>query len=236
MKLSYSNTPSPSLYPASRSVTASGNTAIAPCGTASFCFPGALQNKLENSGKERRSNFFRPAPNKALLGSWEHRPTSLISDPSKIGNSKRRHNIMYKNKTELMGFLGGDAAVHTDKNDKPFTTLRLATTKSRKNKQTGKYVERTEWHNLVVFGKLSEFAAKLKKGAHIEIEGKLQYSEYKGVTTASIRVYSILKLDRAEKATPEDDFDEVPEGEACALSHLQLPRKRARRKPGFFSC
>ena len=74
------------------SVTASGNTPIAPCGTASFCFPGALQNKFENSGKERRSNFFRPAPNKALLGSWEHRPTSLISDPSKFGNSKRRHH------------------------------------------------------------------------------------------------------------------------------------------------
>jgi hypothetical protein len=38
--------------PVSCSVTASGNTPIAPRGTASFCFPGALQNKFENSGKK----------------------------------------------------------------------------------------------------------------------------------------------------------------------------------------
>jgi hypothetical protein len=56
--------------PVSCSVTAPGNTPIAPCGTASFCFPGALQNKFENSGNKRRTNFFRPAPNKALLMGW----------------------------------------------------------------------------------------------------------------------------------------------------------------------
>ena len=120
---------------------------------------------------------------------------------------------MQKNKVELMGFLGGDAVVRTGKNDKPFTTLSLATKKSRKNKETGKYEDvRTDWHNLIVFGKLGEFAAKLKKGAHIEIEGEIQYSEYKGVQTATIRVYSILTLDRAEKAAAEDEFDE---GEAA---------------------
>jgi single-strand DNA-binding protein len=123
---------------------------------------------------------------------------------------------MQKNKVELMGFLGGDAIIRTDKNNKQFTTLRLGTTKSYKDKKTGKYENLpTQWHNLIVFGKLGEFAAKLKKGAHIEIEGELQYSEYKGVQTATIRVNSILKLDRAEKAAPEDDFDELPEGEAA---------------------
>jgi single-strand DNA-binding protein len=116
---------------------------------------------------------------------------------------------MYLNKSILMGFLGNDAVIRTDKNDNQFTTLRLATKKSRKNKETGKYVERTAWHNLIVFGKLGEFAAKLKKGAHIQIEGEIQYAEYKGVETASIRVYSILKLDRAEKAATEEEFDET---------------------------
>jgi single-strand DNA-binding protein len=115
---------------------------------------------------------------------------------------------MFKNKVALMGFLGGDAAVHTDKNNKKFSTLSLATNESRKDKETGKYNERTEWHNLIVFGKLAEFAGKLKKGAHIEVEGELQYSEYKGVQTASIRVYSILKLDRAEKAAAEEEAED----------------------------
>jgi single-strand DNA-binding protein len=116
---------------------------------------------------------------------------------------------MYLNKTILMGFLGNDAVIRTDKNEKQFTTLRLATKKSHKNKETGKYTERTAWHNLIVFGKLGEFAAKLKKGAHIQVEGEIQYAEYKGVETASIRVYSILKLDRAEKAAAEDEFEET---------------------------
>ncbi len=99
---------------------------------------------------------------------------------------------MYLNKVILMGFLGGDAVVRTGKNNKQFTTLSLATKESRKDKETGKYNERTEWHNLIVFGKLAEFAAKLKKGAHIQIEGKIQHSEYKKakkpVRTDSIRV------------------------------------------------
>jgi single-strand DNA-binding protein len=116
---------------------------------------------------------------------------------------------MYLNKVILMGFLGGDAITRTGKNDKQFTTLSLATKESRKDKETGKYNDRTEWHNLIVFGKLGEFAAKLKKGAHIQIEGQIQHSEYKGVKTDTIRITSILKLDRAERVAAEDDFDEI---------------------------
>ena len=123
---------------------------------------------------------------------------------------------MYLNKVILMGFLGGDAVVRTGKNNKQFTTLSLATKDSRKDKETGKYNERTEWHNLIVFGKLAEFAGKLKKGAHIQVEGKIQHSEYKGVKTDTIRVTSILKLDRAEQVAAEDEFDEITEEDVAA--------------------
>jgi len=123
---------------------------------------------------------------------------------------------MYLNKVILMGFLGGDAVVRTGKNDKQFTTLSLATKESRKDKETGKYDERTEWHNLIVFGKLAEFAGKLKKGAHIQIEGKIQHSEYKGVKTDTIRVTSILKLDRAERVASEEDLDETLDEDVAA--------------------
>lgn len=123
---------------------------------------------------------------------------------------------MYLNKVILMGFLGGDAVVRTGKNDKKFSTLSLATKESRKDRETGKYNERTEWHNLIVFGKLAEFAGKLKKGAHIQIEGKIQHSEFKGVKTDTIRVTSILKLDRAERAAAEEEFDETSDEDAAA--------------------
>ena len=123
---------------------------------------------------------------------------------------------MYLNRATLMGFLGGDAEVRTGKNDQKFTTFSLATKTSYKNKETGKYVEHTEWHRCIVFGKFGEFAATLKKGAHIQLEGEIRHQEYKGKKTDSIRVTSILKLGRAEKAAAEDEFDEIPAEEEAA--------------------
>ena len=114
---------------------------------------------------------------------------------------------MYSNKVTLIGFTGADAEVRTN-NDRSLTTLALATKSSYK--KDGKYIEHTEWHRCVVFGKLGEFAAKLTKGAHIQVEGELRSRKYDSTKTGAeetiweIRVNSILKLDRAEKASPEE--------------------------------
>ncbi|MBB5316664.1 single-stranded DNA-binding protein [Tunturibacter empetritectus] len=127
---------------------------------------------------------------------------------------------MYQNKVNLIGFLGSDAEVHTN-NNRSFTTLSLATKSSYK--KDGKYVSQTEWHRCIVFGKLSEFAATLKKGTHIQVEGELRSREYDSKKTDSkqriweIRVDSILKLDRAEKAAPEEqENDDVSTEEVAA--------------------
>ena len=117
---------------------------------------------------------------------------------------------MYQNKAILMGFLGNDAEIRNGKNDQKFTTFSLATKTSYKNKESGEYISHTEWHRCIVFGKFGEFAATLKKGALIQLDGEIRHTEYtpkkakKPVRTDSIRVTSILKLDRAEKAAPED--------------------------------
>jgi single-strand DNA-binding protein len=124
---------------------------------------------------------------------------------------------MYSNKVTLIGFIGADAEVRTN-NDRSLTTLSLATKSSYK--KDGKYIEHTEWHRCVIFGKLGEFAATLKKGAHIQAEGELRSRKYDStksnteVTVWEIRVNSILKLDRAQKAAAEDDED-VTEEEAA---------------------
>ena len=124
---------------------------------------------------------------------------------------------MYQNKVTLIGFLGNDPEVRTNDN-RSLTTLSLATKSSYK--KDGKYIEHTEWHRCVVFGKLGEFAATLKKGAHIQVEGELRSRKYDStktnteVTIWEIRVNSILKLDRAAKASAEDD-DESTEEEAA---------------------
>ena len=127
---------------------------------------------------------------------------------------------MYQNKVTLIGFLGNDSEVRAN-NNRSFTVLSLATKSSYK--KDGKYVSQTEWHRCIVFGKLSEFAATLKKGAHIQVEGELRSREYDSKKTDSkqriweIRVDSILKLDRAEKAAPEEqENDEVSTEEVAA--------------------
>jgi single-strand DNA-binding protein len=114
---------------------------------------------------------------------------------------------MYQNKVTLIGFLGGDAEVRAS-DTRSFATLSLATKSSYR--KDDKYVTHTEWHRCVVFGKLSEFASTLKKGAHVQLEGELRSREYVSKKTESphriweIRVASILKLDRAEKAVADD--------------------------------
>ena len=128
---------------------------------------------------------------------------------------------MYQNKVTLIGFLGSNPEARTNNPDVSVTTLSLATKSSYK--KNGEYVSHTEWHRCVVFGKLSEFAKTLTKGAHVQVEGELRSREYESKKTNSkqrvweIRVSSILKLDRAEKAAPEDqDRDEPTQEETAA--------------------
>jgi single-strand DNA-binding protein len=131
---------------------------------------------------------------------------------------------MYQNKVTLIGFLGSNPEVRSNDN-RSFTTLSLATKSSYKKDE--QYVSHTEWHRCVVFGKLSEFAKTLTKGSHIQVEGELRSREYISKKTDSkqrvweIRVASILKLNRAEKAAPEEqendqDHDESSPEEVAA--------------------
>jgi single-strand DNA-binding protein len=128
---------------------------------------------------------------------------------------------MYQNKVTLIGFLGSNPEARTNNPDVSVTTLSLATKSSYK--KNGEYVSHTEWHRCVVFGKLSEFAKTLTKGAHVQVEGELRSREYESKRTNSkkrvweIRVSSILKLDRAEKSAPEDqDHDDPTQEETAA--------------------
>jgi single-strand DNA-binding protein len=117
---------------------------------------------------------------------------------------------MYLNRITLIGFLGSDAETRTV-NNSTFAQLSLATKSSYKDKKTGEYVSHTEWHRAIVWGKLAEYAKTLTKGAHLQIEGELRSREYADKKNNDakrrvweVRVDSILKLDRAEKASADD--------------------------------
>jgi single-strand DNA-binding protein len=156
----------------------------------------------------------------STLGAGRTRSVLLSVTRSQRENSTKGDTVMYQNKVTLIGFLGNNPEVHTNDN-RSFTTLSLATKSSYKKDDN--YISHTEWHHCVVFGKLSEFAKTLVKGAHIQVEGELRSREYTSKKTDSkqrvweIRVASILKLDRAEKAAAEDqEHDESPQEQAVA--------------------
>jgi single-strand DNA-binding protein len=151
------------------------------------------------------------------LGSRAHSLGFARCDPNKVREFKNGDTNMYLNRATLIGYLGNDAEIRNGKNDQKFTTFSIATKTSYKDKESGEYVSHTEWHRCIVFGKFGEFAATLKKGAHVQVEGEIRHTEYtpkkakKPVRTDSVRVTSILKLDRAEKAAAdEQEFDEMP--------------------------
>ncbi len=79
------------------------------------------------------------------------------------------------NKVILVGNLGADPEVRYTANGGAVANLRIATSESWKDKQTGEQQERTEWHRVVMFGRLGEIAGEyLRKGRQVYIEGKLQ--------------------------------------------------------------
>lgn len=79
------------------------------------------------------------------------------------------------NKVVLVGHLGQDPDVRVMPNGNSVANLTLATSESWKDKQTGQREERTEWHRVVIFGKLAEIAGQyLRKGSLVYIEGQLQ--------------------------------------------------------------
>ncbi len=83
------------------------------------------------------------------------------------------------NKVMLIGNLGRDPEVRYTAGGSAVANLRIATTESWKDKQTGEKKEATEWHSVVLFGKLGEIAGEyLKKGRTVYIEGRLQTRKY----------------------------------------------------------
>ena len=79
------------------------------------------------------------------------------------------------NKVILVGNLGADPETRYMPSGGAVTNVRLATTDSWRDKQSGEQQDRTEWHRVVFFGRLAEIAAEyLRKGRQIYVEGRLQ--------------------------------------------------------------
>ena len=93
------------------------------------------------------------------------------------------------NKAIIVGNLGKDPEVRYMPNGGAVANITLATSESWRDKATGEQKEKTEWHRVVLFGKLAEIAGEyLRKGSQVYIEGKL--TTRKWVDQAGVEKYT----------------------------------------------
>lgn len=87
-------------------------------------------------------------------------------------------NSSVKNSVRIIGNLGRDPEIKTFENNRKLAKFSVATTEKYTNKK-GEQVEDTQWHNIVIWGKLANVAEKyLTKGSKIALEGKLTNRSY----------------------------------------------------------
>lgn len=83
------------------------------------------------------------------------------------------------NKVMIMGNLGTDPEVRYMPSGAAVTNIRVATSETWKDKQSGEKQERTEWHRIVLFNRIGEIAAQyLRKGSRVFIEGSLRTNKW----------------------------------------------------------
>jgi len=100
------------------------------------------------------------------------------------------------NKVILIGTLGSDPEVRYMPNGNAVANISLATNESWKDKNTGQMQEKTEWHRVVVFGKLAEVAGEyLRKGSQVYFEGKLQTRKWQDQATGQDKYTTEVVVD-----------------------------------------
>ena len=85
------------------------------------------------------------------------------------------------NKVILLGNLGADPETRYTAGGSAVTNIRMATTDTWRDRQSGEQQERTEWHRIVFFGRLAEIAAEyLRKGSQCYVEGQIRTNKWQG--------------------------------------------------------
>ncbi len=106
----------------------------------------------------------------------------------------------------LVGTLGANPESRTFPNGGSVCQFSIATSEKWQNKQSGEWIEQTEWHRIVVKNRLGEIAQQyLKKGSKVYIEGKLktrQWTDQNGIEryTTEIHAEQMQLLDSAPQA------------------------------------
>jgi single-strand DNA-binding protein len=123
------------------------------------------------------------------------------------------------NKAILIGNLGRDPEVRYTPDGTAVATFSIATSEAWNDKSTGEKKERTEWHRIVMFGKLAEISGEyLAKGKQVYVEGRIQTREWedkegnKRTTTEIVASQMLMLGSRADMNTSRSSsFSSAPD-------------------------
>ncbi|EPL2251494.1 single-stranded DNA-binding protein [Klebsiella aerogenes] len=151
------------------------------------------------------------------------------------------------NKVILVGHLGQDPEVRYLPSGGAVANLKLATSETWIDKSTGEHKENTEWHRVVLFGKLAEIAGEyLRKGAQVYIEGQLRTRTWQDEQNITRYVTEILvnnngtmqmlggRRDNAQApqpAEPQSSEPAAPAQSPAPSSPAKKPRKSRTTPP-----
>lgn len=100
---------------------------------------------------------------------------------------------MSLNKVMLIGRLGRDPEVRYMPNGSPVCNFSVATSETWTDRNSGQRQERTEWHNITLYGRVAEVAGQyLKKGSQVYLEGKIQSRKYTDKNGVERTAYEII--------------------------------------------
>ena len=127
------------------------------------------------------------------------------------------------NRTAHMGYLGADAK---QQNANAPVTFSIATSEKWMDDDNNRQ-QRTDWHNVVVFGNLRTYAAKLKKGDRVYVEGKLRNNHHdKQIGGETVTIYnSEIHAADIECVAAKGDGSEKDAGSEPASSQQNKSKK-----------
>lgn len=116
-----------------------------------------------------------------------------------------------KNAVSLIGMVGKDAEVR-QANGVPYARFSLATSTGGYKKQDGTQVpEKTQWHNIVVWRNLADFAGKwVKKGMKVAVDGMITYGEYTDQQGIKRNTVEILASEMVLMSQPQSQQQQQP--------------------------
>ena len=137
------------------------------------------------------------------------------------------------NKVQIIGRLGQDPEIRHAPSGDANVTISVATSERWKDKQSGEQREKTEWHRVVLWGRLAEIAGQyLKKGSLAYFEGKLEtrkWTDKDGIE----RYTTEIKADQMRLLSGRDDQQgggqqrqQAPQQRQAAPAQRQAPQQR----------